>query len=341
MSTTHPANATPATGVTMRHAPAPERLKAARPAWKTWGLRALTLAFFALVVVVLVRMAHTLDWATVKATLAGYRIGTLALAGALAACSYLVYAGFELTARRYSGHSVPPALTGLVGAVSYSFNLNLGAWLGGIGFRYRLYSQLGVEPGTTTRLYLSTLMSNWTGYLAVAGAAFAFYGLSLPPSWELTGAGLRWIGGLLLLVAAGFLALCAFSRKRHWSLRGHEIDLPSGPVAALQMALGATNWMLMAGIVYTLLPHAGAAPAYGTVLATLLVACIAGVVTHIPAGLGVLEAVFIALLGHRVPEAQLLGALIAYRAVYYLVPLVAAGLAYAALEARLRKGAAA
>lgn len=315
-------------------APAP-----ARPAWKTWALRVLTLGFFALVAVVLVRLAQTLDWDTVKATLGGYRLGTLLLAALLAACSYLVYAGFELTARRYSGHGAPAALTGLVGAVSYSFNLNLGAWLGGIGFRYRLYSQLGVDNGTTARLYLSTLMSNWSGYLAVAGVAFAFYGLSLPPSWELSDTGLRWVGALLLVAAAGFLALCSFSRQRHFSLRGHEIDLPSGPLAALQMALGATNWMLMAGIVYTLLPHAGAGPAYGTVLATLLVACIAGVVTHIPAGLGVLEAVFIALLGHRVPEAQLLGALIAYRAVYYLAPLVVAGLAYAVLEARLKKKA--
>jgi glycosyltransferase 2 family protein len=325
----------------LRTAAPPGRPAAARPAWKTWALRALTLAFFALVAVVLVRMAQTLDWATVKATLAGYRAGTLALAGLLAACSYLVYAGFELAARRYSGHAVAPALTGLVGAVSYSFNLNLGAWLGGIGFRYRLYSQLGVDTGTTTRLYLSTLMSNWSGYMAVAGVAFAFYGLSLPPTWELSDTGLRWVGALLLAVAAGFLALCAFSRKRHFSLRGHEIDLPGGPLAALQMALGAANWMLMAGIVYTLLPHADPAPAYGTVLATLLVACIAGVVTHIPAGLGVLEAVFIALLGHRVPESQLLGALIAYRAVYYLAPLALAGVAYAVLEARLKRRAAA
>ena len=63
-------------------------------------------------------------------------------------------------------------------------------------------------------------------------------------------------------------------------------------------------------------------------LATLLLACIAGVATHIPAGLGVLEAVFIALLGHRVPHAELLGALLAYRAMYFIGPLIVAGIAY-------------
>ena len=56
----------------------------------------------------------------------------------------------------------------------------------------------------------------------------------------------------------------------------------------------------------------------------LLVAAVAGVIAHVPAGLGVLEAVFIALLSHRVPQAELLAALLAYRALYYLVPLALA-----------------
>jgi hypothetical protein len=40
----------------------------------------------------------------------------------------------------------------------------------------------------------------------------------------------------------------------------------------------------------------------------------------VPAGLGVFEAVFIALLSHRISEGQLLAALLGYRAVYYIGP---------------------
>jgi uncharacterized membrane protein YbhN (UPF0104 family) len=108
-------------------------------------------------------------------------------------------------------------------------------------------------------------------------------------------------------------------------------------MATAQMALGGVNWMLMAGVIYALLPQVPSAPGYGAVLGTLLLAAIAGVATHIPAGLGVLEAVFLALLGHRVPHAQLLGALLAYRAVYFLAPLAFTGLGYALLESRLRR----
>jgi uncharacterized membrane protein YbhN (UPF0104 family) len=73
------------------------------------------------------------------------------------------------------------------------------------------------------------------------------------------------------------------------------------------------------------------------VLAVLLVGAVAGVITHVPAGLGVLEAVFVALLSDQMPQARLLGALLAYRAIYYLVPLALATLAYVLTEVRAKR----
>ncbi len=64
---------------------------------------------------------------------------------------------------------------------------------------------------------------------------------------------------------------------------------------------------------------------------------IAGVVLHVPAGLGVFEAVFITLLGHRISDGQLLAALLGYRAVYYLGPLVVAAFLFLAMELRARR----
>jgi len=64
---------------------------------------------------------------------------------------------------------------------------------------------------------------------------------------------------------------------------------------------------------------------------------VAGVITHVPGGLGVLEAVFIALLSHRVPQEKLLGALLAYRAIYYLLPLIVASLFYVVTELRSKR----
>jgi uncharacterized membrane protein YbhN (UPF0104 family) len=47
--------------------------------------------------------------------------------------------------------------------------------------------------------------------------------------------------------------------------------------------------------------------------------------------------VFITLLSHRIPEHELLGALLAYRALFYLVPLVVGALLYLKVEVRARR----
>jgi hypothetical protein len=107
--------------------------------------------------------------------------------------------------------------------------------------------------------------------------------------------------------------------------------LPSGRIALLQLALSAVNWLLIGAVVWTLLQrHVD----YPTVLSVLLVAAVAGVITHVPAGLGVLEAVFVALLAHRVPQGELLAGLLAYRAIYYLAPLAIASLLFLVIDRR-------
>jgi uncharacterized membrane protein YbhN (UPF0104 family) len=80
---------------------------------------------------------------------------------------------------------------------------------------------------------------------------------------------------------------------------------------------------------------------YSAVLGALLLAAVAGAVAHVPGGLGVLEAVFITMLSHRVGQAELLGALLAYRGVYYLAPLGVALCLYLAIESRNRRAASA
>jgi glycosyltransferase 2 family protein len=69
-----------------------------------------------------------------------------------------------------------------------------------------------------------------------------------------------------------------------------------------------------------------------------LLAAVAGVATHVPAGLGVIEAVFVACLGAELGSTRVLAALLSYRAVYYLVPLALALLGYAFAEASVRRG---
>jgi hypothetical protein len=247
-----------------------------------------------------------------------------------------VYSCYDLLSRRYAGHRLPTPQVLCTTFISYAFNLNLGSWVGGLGFRHRLYSRLGLDNGEISRVIAFSMLTNWSGYLLLAGTVFLLRPLQIPEDWALGSLALQVLGGALVCVAIGYVLLCAFSRKREWHVRGHEIELPSARMASLQLLISSLNWVLIAGVVFLLLQRQ---VAYPTVLAVLLIAAVAGVLTHVPAGLGVLEAVFVALLSAQIPKYDLLAALLAYRAVYYIAPLVIATALYLILEARITRGA--
>jgi hypothetical protein len=59
-----------------------------------------------------------------------------------------------------------------------------------------------------------------------------------------------------------------------------------------------------------------------------VVANTAAILSHVPGGLGVIEAVVLSL----VPGANVVGALIAFRVIYYLIPFVIGSVLFAACE---------
>lgn len=310
---------------------APRRPALRARAWWPWLRKAFWTAFFALLAYLLVNQARSIAWNEVAQTLRDLPLPVLLAAGGLACASHLLYATFDLFGRRAVGHRLPASQVMLVTFISYAFNLNMGALVGGVASRYRLYGRLGLGEMQVTRIMALSMVTNWLGYLLLGGLAFALFPLALPAEWDISDAVLQIAGGLLAAVALGYVAACALLRRRRLTLRGQTFALPSGRTALLQLAMSCLNWSLIAGTIFVLLQ--GQVP-YVTVLTVLLLAAVAGVVTHVPAGLGVLEAVFVALLGTQLAPAQLIGTLLAYRALYYLAPLALAVLAFLVFEIR-------
>lgn len=300
------------------------------------GVGRWAMAAFALVVVVLlVRYARTVDWREVAATVAAYDAGPLAVAGALALLSHALYATYDLAARTYVRHRLATARVLLVAFVSYAFNLNLGALVGGAGFRVRLYSRSGLRLADIGRVIAFSVATNWLGYVALAGVLFVAGIIAPPEDWPIGRAGLRVLGAAMLATVVGYLAACALGHGRAVIVRGHALHLPSLPMGALQLALSTANWLTIAAIIFVLLHRQ---VPYPDVLGVLLLGAVAAAMIHVPAGLGVLEAVFVALLGSRVAEPKLLAALLTYRAIYYLAPLIVAVVVYLAFEVKAGRG---
>lgn len=290
--------------------------------------------FLAAVTVLLVRAARAVDWAQVAAAIADYDARTLVPVLLLTATSYLVYGGYDLAAQRYADHALSVRRVLMIAFTSYAFALNVGALVGGAGFRLRLYSRSGLGLGAITRIIGFSVASNWLGYVLLAGTLFASGLLQPPPALELGWTALRIAGAVMLAVVPVYLVACHVAHGRVFHLGRHHFRLPSPRLAVVQLALAASNWALMGTIVWLLLPSLP----WPLVLATLLLSAVATAMAHIPAGIGVMEVVFLGVLGGMAPRPEVLAALLVYRACYYLLPLLLASVLYASLEWRQRHG---
>jgi len=298
--------------------------------WRRWLWPALGVVFFVILAALIADYARDIRWHDVGRAVAAYPVGTLAIAAALAFLSHLTYSCYDLIGRDYARHDLPATQVLSVAFISYAFNLNLGSLVGGIGFRLRLYHRLGLGPAQIGRIIALSLVTNWSGWLLLTGSALAARIVSLPQWSPAVVASLQAIGFLLLACPLAYLGLCFFSRRRIVHLRGEAFRLPTGLMALAQLAISSANWMLIGTILWVLMPGG---LAYPRVLATHLTAAILAVTTHIPGGLGVIEAVFVAALGELVEQSGLIAALLAYRALYYLVPLAVATAFHFGLEA--------
>ena len=293
----------------------------------------MTILFVCAVIGLLANHARHVEWDAVGDALRAYAATTLGVAACLAAASHALYCGYDLIGRHETGHGLPARTVAGVGFTSYAFNLNLGSLVGGVALRYRLYARLGLKAQVTTQILALSLLTNWLGYCVVAGFLFLLAPPPMPSGWELGSDGLRWMGAGLLVAAVVYVGLCIFSKRRRWKFRGHEIRLPAGRISVLQVLVSAANWMTIAAVLWVLLHQQ---IDYASVLGVLLIAAVAGVIAHIPAGLGVIEAVFLAMLSHRLPPSEILAALLAYRALYYLAPLALAIGLFLKMETGLR-----
>ncbi|MBA4061731.1 MAG: lysylphosphatidylglycerol synthetase family protein [Verminephrobacter sp.] len=314
------------------------RSLAQRP-WWPWLTRGAAAAFFVLVAGLLFRQARTVDWPAVLQALRALPPGTLAVAGALALASHCLYGTFDLVARHCCGHQLRRSTTLGIAMTSYAFTLNLGSLVGGVGVRYRLYARRGVDAGTIGQVVGTSVLTNWVGYLLLAAVLPWLWAPPPLAGWSAPAWQWRLGGALLGCIPLAYGVLCALRAGRALTLRGHAFALPRWPVALWQMAASAGNWMLMGAALWATLQ---AQVSYPAALATVLLGAVAGLVLRVPAGLGVLEAVGVALLtSPSLGQDKVLAALLAYRALYYFVPLVLASLALGAAELRWRHSAAA
>ena len=297
---------------------------------KARAKRAIMWLFFALVAALLTRWARTIDWGEVFSALSEYRGHSLAMAAVFTFFSYLIFVSYDLLAKRRIGHGLPNMTVAAIAFTSYSFNLSLGAWVGGLGLRYLLYSRAGLEPGVIARITAFSIFTNWSGYVLLTGAMLILDSRRISEVWGSREAALlSFLGTALLLTTAVYVTACIFLRGREWRIYKWSFELPSAMTAFVQLSLSSLNWLTITAVLHTLLtPNM----TFREVLTAYLFSGLAGSVTHVPAGLGVIEGVFLLMTGDALPDAIIVAALLAFRGVFYLLPLLLGIVVFAALQ---------
>src|SRR5512142_2718770 len=261
--------------------------------------------------------------------------GRILLALLFTAGSYLTLTGYDSLGLRYIQRPLHYFRIAFASFVAYAFSHNLGfPLLTGAPVRFRLYSVWGLSAVEVTNIIAFNSLTFFLGLFTVGGVVFLLEPLQIPGLLHLPFGSVRPVGAIFLAISLGYLAWSTV-RKEPLRLRGFEFHFPSTRLSAMQIAVASTDWLMAGSVFWALLPQ-GSHIAWPTALGIYVLAQSAGLVTNIPGGLGVFEAVVIVLLEPAVPPGPVLGSLVAYRATYYLLPLVTAALLFGAHEVRQR-----
>lgn len=302
---------------------------------KEWIRRvsaALGIFIFVVAVYFIHRFSKQYSWDQIVSSLHGIPIQKIVLSVLATMASYAVLSLYDLLALRYVGQTLSWGKSFFTSLIAFALSNNIGlANLAGNSVRFRVYSHFGFRPVDILALVVFISFSFWTGFLGLAGAVFLFSPPDIPNGVQLTSFWIRVLGFFLFLIPIVYYLACQF----RWSpkfLKRMKYELPSGRVALEQIAVSAGEWSLAALALYVLLPPSAGGD-FVDFLSVFGMAQFLGLVSHVPGGIGVLEAtVLFFVSGDDGPSADAIGALLAFRIIYYFMPMILSLVALAIYE---------
>ncbi|MCO7518739.1 bifunctional lysylphosphatidylglycerol flippase/synthetase MprF [Pseudomonas sp. 1] len=301
---------------------------------------ALTLLLFALGLVACRHLLSELDiYALHDAMLS---VPSQSLLGALLATvlGFVILLGYEWSASRYAAVQLPPRTLVLGGFSAFAIGNAIGlSMLSGGSVRYRLYARQGLGAAEVARMTVFASLSLGCALPPLAALATL---TDLPGAASALRLPAPLLGGIAaaVLLAAGALVIGLYRRRKPEQpladrllvqFGRRTLRLPGARLSALQLLITALDVAAAATVLYLLLPQA---PPFGAFVLVYLLALAAGVLSHVPGGVGVFEAVLLAAFANQLGAAPLAAALLLYRLIYVVLPLLVACVLLLANEAR-------
>jgi len=255
----------------------------------------------------------------------------LLMATTAAVVSYWLLTLYDLLALRHLRRDIPYRWVAFTAFTSYAFSHSLGfASIIGATVRYRLYAPRGLSAVEIAQVTLFVVTTFTLGLAAVLPIVMlldptALKALHVPPESAI----LLGLSALAILIA---YAVGGIWIRRPLRVFGHDIAFPRPTIAVGQLLLGLCDLSLAAAVLYFCLPPSEAVT-YMDVVVAFGLALVAGIISHVPGGLGVFDAIVLVSLTPEMAGNDVMAGLLVFRLIYYLAPLIIAGLMFGALEA--------
>jgi uncharacterized membrane protein YbhN (UPF0104 family) len=285
--------------------------------WQMFAI-ALSLAIAAFSIYILGRAVSAVSLSALRESIAATSAEQIMAAALLTVVSFLALTGYDGLALRQLNARIRYKTTALASFTSYAISFTLGFPLITAGtVRYWIYSQADLPASKVASLTVIAGVTFWFGMVFVLGAGLAFHASAISKINHFYPL-INTLIGLAVLGAVLTYLVWVTIRRRRVLIKGFRLELPGLGLSLGQIALGVIDQCAAAGVLYVLLPS-HAELDFFAFAATYVFACILGVASNAPGGIGVFEAAMLKAVPVASEEA-LLASLVLFRVIYYLVP---------------------
>ena len=298
----------------------------------------LTVVVCALLLAVFQHLSQTVDYKSVMRQLRHLPLDAWGAALFATALSFGALIGRDAVGLRHVGVQVPRSLLWVGATVGSALGnaTGFGALTGG-AVRCRVYGAADVTPAQIGRLTVFTSVTLALSLVLMTAVGMIVSADTLARMMPLSPVALRAAGAALVAVFAVMIACCGAAPRTlaaRWTWLRFTIPARRDFVAQIVLAIVD---VIAAGLaLWALLPHAQVG--FGDFITVFSAAMLLGMIGHTPGGVGVFEASMVFALGGTVQTPEMVAALLAYRAIYFGVPLILSAGVMAAFEGRALKG---
>lgn len=281
-----------------------------------------SLALLVLALALLGRILSKISFAALGEAIVATSGGQILQALALTALSYVALTGYDVVALRQIGARTPYRVAALASFASCALSFNLGfPIVAAAATRFWVYARAQLTARQVAQITLFAGLTFWLGMTLMLGVGLAFGAQPLATIDHLPGV-VNFLLGAGIVGAVGYYCVWVGAARRRLRIREHALELPGARCALAQLALGAADLCAAAGALYALLPT-GVGLDFAPFVTVYVFACVLGVASHAPGGIGVFEATMLAALPGASQE-SVLASLLLFRVIYYFLPLLLA-----------------